>query len=95
MADFTYRHPLNVPGKFYVDDTCTDCDFCREVAPNNVRRNSDTAHSYVFKQPENEAEFREIMEGLEGCPTESVGQDGDRFDWQEIATKYTGWSNRP
>ena len=81
MADFAFRYPLNVPGKFYIDAQCTDCDFCRECAPNNVTRDDRTGYSYVFKQPENEDEVASIMEGVEGCPTEAVGSDGDKFDW--------------
>jgi len=77
MAIFTNRYPLNVPGKFYVDDQCTDCDFCRECAPNNVRRDDRLGHSYVYKRPENQGEVDALMEGVEGCPTEAVGKDGE------------------
>ena len=69
MAIFTDRYPLNVPGKFYIDAQCTDCDLCRECAPNNITRDDRMGHSYVFKQPENQAEVAAIMEGVEGCPT--------------------------
>src|SRR4051812_30960716 len=33
MADKTRKVPENVPGRYYVDDTCIDCDLCRETAP--------------------------------------------------------------
>ena len=72
MAIFTDRYPLNVPGKFYIDAQCTDCDLCRECAPNNITRDDRMGHSYVFKQPENQAEVAAIMHskwelGLEGA----------------------------
>lgn len=81
MADFTRRHPLNVPGRYYIDDHCTDCDLCRECAPHNVTRDDETGISYVFKQPETDEEIAGISLGVEGCPTEAVGADGDQSDW--------------
>ena len=51
MADRTDKVPENVPGRFYVDVTCIDCDLCRETAPLNFRRDDAGRHSYVFHQP--------------------------------------------
>jgi len=90
MADFLHRLPLSAPGKFYVDHTCTDCDFCCVLAPNNFTRDPDTAHSYVAKQPTTELELTEVREAVEGCPTDSIGDDGDKFSWEEIPTNYSG-----
>lgn len=78
---FASRYPLNIPGRFYVDDQCTDCDLCRECAPDNIRRDDRFGHYYVYKQPVNEEEVEAVMEGVEGCPTEAVRDDGDQFDW--------------
>lgn len=36
MADIDEKTPLNVPGKFYVDSSCIDCDLCRETAPETL-----------------------------------------------------------
>lgn len=33
MADVTNKFSENVPGRYYVDDQCIDCDQCRETAP--------------------------------------------------------------
>src|SRR5205085_12058975 len=49
MADVANRYPENVPGKYYVDNQCIDCDLCRETAPNNFTRNDDGGYSYVYK----------------------------------------------
>jgi ferredoxin len=38
MADVANKFPQNVPGRFYVDDQCIDCDLCRERAPANFAR---------------------------------------------------------
>ncbi|HYE32062.1 MAG TPA: ferredoxin [Methylomirabilota bacterium] len=81
MAEFAHRYPLNVPGKYYVDGSCTDCDYCRQMAPGNITRDDRTGISYVFKQPSTPEEVALVEEGAAGCPTESVGKDGDQFDW--------------
>jgi ferredoxin len=81
MADFTQRYPLNVTGKYYIDSQCTDCDLCRETAPHNIRRDDRTGISYVFKQPTSPEEIAACEEGVGGCPTEAVGNDGDKQDW--------------
>jgi hypothetical protein len=33
MADRNKRLDSNVPGNFYVDATCINCDTCRQLAP--------------------------------------------------------------
>jgi glyoxylase-like metal-dependent hydrolase (beta-lactamase superfamily II) len=33
MANVKRAYPENVAGNFYVDDTCIDCDLCRQIAP--------------------------------------------------------------
>jgi ferredoxin len=76
MAELANKYPENVPGAFYVDDQCIDCDLCRETAPANFTRNDDGGHSYVFKQPENEEEVRLSKEAMEGCPVEAIGSNG-------------------
>ena len=77
MADAANKYAENVPGKFYVDDQCIDCDLCRETAPANFKRNDDGGHSYVYKQPETPEEEGLCKEAMEGCPVEAIGNDGD------------------
>ena len=77
MAVFTNKYPDNVPGKYYVDDQCIDCDLCRETAPDNFTRNEDGGYSYVFKQPTTPEEETLCKEAKEGCPVEAIGNDGD------------------
>ena len=76
MAVFINRYSDNVPGKFYVDDQCIDCDLCRETAPDNFTRNEDGGYSYVFKQPVTPDEEALCKEAMEGCPVEAIGNDG-------------------
>ena len=76
MADKEEKQPENVPGKFYVDEQCIDCDLCRETSPTNFTREEDGGYSYVYKQPENDDELELCIEAMEGCPVEAIGNDG-------------------
>jgi ferredoxin len=76
MADQTKRWSDNVPGKFYVDDTCIDCDACRSEAPDNFKRNDGHGYSFVYKQPTTPEEEVRSQAALEACPVEAIGKDG-------------------
>ena len=67
--------PENVPGPFYVDDTCIDCDQCRSTAPQFFTRHDENGYSYVHRQPVTPEEIALAKEAME-CPTESIGHDG-------------------
>lgn len=73
MADLTDRIPQNVPGRFYVDSTCIDCDICRGDFPSFFRRDDDIGQSFVFHQPMTAEEVQQAVEALEGCPSNSIG----------------------
>ena len=77
MAEKSEKWEDNVPGKFYVDEQCIDCDLCRETAPGCFKRNDDGGYSFVYKQPESEDEREACQEALEGCPVEAIGEDGE------------------
>jgi len=67
----------SVPGKYYVDSNCIDCDVCRDTAPDNFKANEEEGFSFVFKQPENGEEEEQCRDAMESCPVESIGDDGD------------------
>ena len=77
MADKDTRYADNAAGKFYVDESCIDCDACRDLAPRFFKRNDEGGFSYVYRQPENDEESQSCQEALEGCPVEAIGDDGD------------------
>ncbi len=77
MADKNAKYPDNAPGKFYVDDTCIDCDACRAAAPDNFMRNDDAGYSFVHKQPASPEEEQLCQDALDACPVEAIGNDGD------------------
>jgi glyoxylase-like metal-dependent hydrolase (beta-lactamase superfamily II)/ferredoxin len=61
----------NIPGDFFVDSTCIDCDACRQSAPAVFADAG--GHSYVARQPLSAAERREAFQALVACPTASIG----------------------
>src|SRR5882724_2109830 len=74
MASIQKRLPENVPGDFYVDTTCIDCDACRQIAPETFREFGD--YSVVYRQPETESQARLALMSLVACPTGSIGASG-------------------
>lgn len=77
MAEKTDAYPENVPGPFYVDDQCIDCDACRDCAPDFFRRCDEGGYSFVYRQPRTPEEIELCRRALDGCPVEAIGDDGD------------------
>jgi len=77
MANRNDKPSDNVPGAYYVDNTCIDCDLCRTAAPRIFKRQDEGGYSYAFYQPKTAEEIAEAEEGRLGCPTDSIGNDGE------------------
>ena len=79
MKEEIRKHPLNVPGRYYVDcDTCLDHELCAETAPNNIRIDDEMlVAAYVFKQPGNPEEEAQCRQALEDCPVYAIRDDGE------------------
>jgi glyoxylase-like metal-dependent hydrolase (beta-lactamase superfamily II)/ferredoxin len=71
MAQVALRLPANVPGDFFVDSSCIDCDACRQIAPAVFRDEGDK--SVVYHQPANYDERLAAQKALISCPTASIG----------------------
>jgi ferredoxin len=67
----------NIPGVYYVDSSCIDCDVCRDTAPESFRRSDENSYSFVYKQPETPEEVAACEEALTCCPVEAIGNDGE------------------
>ena len=76
MAQRTDRLPQNVAGSYYVDSTCIDCDMCRSTAPDFFRRDEEIGMSIVYRQPVTPEERALAEEAKQGCPSDSIGNDG-------------------
>jgi glyoxylase-like metal-dependent hydrolase (beta-lactamase superfamily II)/ferredoxin len=101
MANRTRAAAENVPGSFFVDDTCIDCDTCRQVAP--LTFVDAGGHSVVQMQPEDPAALRSAARAVLCCPTNSIGSAQPdlvkqaQADLPEPITDgiwYCGWTSR-
>ncbi len=77
MADRSRKVAENIAGRFYVDETCIDCDLCRETAPGNFVRQDQRKYSFVTRQPDGPAEVAACRAAMEECPVEAIGDDGE------------------
>jgi glyoxylase-like metal-dependent hydrolase (beta-lactamase superfamily II)/ferredoxin len=71
MARPLRRLAENVGDDFYVDDSCIDCDACRQIAPATFRDAGE--QSVVYRQPETPEETLNALKALVACPTASIG----------------------
>jgi len=76
MADVANKYADNMPGKYYVDNQCIDCDLCRETAPNNFTRNDNGGYSFVAKQPTSPDEESQCQQAKADCPVEAISDNG-------------------
>ena len=76
MARVALKIAENVPGDFFVDSTCIDCDACRLIAPTVFYDIGD--QSAVYHQPESEEELLAAQRALISCPTASIGDVAKR-----------------
>src|SRR5947209_770058 len=71
MADRRRGVAENVPGDFFVDETCIDCDACRQIAPEVFAAAG--SYSFVHTQPQSSLTERKALQALLACPTGSIG----------------------
>lgn len=76
MANLLEKHPENIVGKYYIDEECIDCELCNDIAPDLFFESPEKGYHYVGKQPESESEIGLVIEAIESCPTEAIGDDG-------------------
>jgi glyoxylase-like metal-dependent hydrolase (beta-lactamase superfamily II)/ferredoxin len=71
VARLALKLDTNVPGDFFVDSSCIDCDACRIFAPAVFHDAGD--QSAVWHQPESAEELLAAQKALIACPTASIG----------------------
>jgi glyoxylase-like metal-dependent hydrolase (beta-lactamase superfamily II)/ferredoxin len=71
MADRRRAVAENVAGDFFVDETCIDCDACRQLAPEVFADAG--SYSFVHAQPTTGEAERKAFRALLACPTGSIG----------------------
>ena len=79
MADKNNKLPENVPGPWYVDNTCTPCRTCMEVsgADGLLKYNDGETYVYFHKQPSTPEETTIAEEAAAVCPQNAIGSDGE------------------
>jgi glyoxylase-like metal-dependent hydrolase (beta-lactamase superfamily II) len=85
MANLNRAYSENISGNFFVDDTCIDCDLCRQIAPSVFKEEYD--HSVVYRQPDSAAETHRAAMALVACPTGSIGTR-NKVDSRAAAVSY-------
>ena len=73
MADPSKRLDSNVPGNFFVDATCIDCDTCRQLAAHNFEAVG--KFSAVSRQPDSQEYLHQVYQALLACPVGAIGTD--------------------
>ena len=73
MADSKKRLDSNVPGNFFVDATCINCDTCRQLAPRSFEEVGE--FSAVTAQPEGDERLHQAYQALLACPVGSIGTE--------------------
>jgi len=78
VARLSSRASENAAGDLFVDDSCIDCETCRNLAPRIFARSDRLGLSIVRRQPASrEDELRAAM-ALVSCPTSSIGSETKR-----------------
>ncbi len=87
MADPTKRLDSNVPGNFYVDATCINCDTCRQLAASSFEEIGD--YSAVSHQPDEHDQVHQAYQALLACPVGSIGTEhNDKSQLQKAMASF-------
>ena len=71
MADAALRLAANAAGPLFVDQTCIDCDACRQLAPGTFADAG--GRSSVRSQPTNTGALAAALRALVACPVGAIG----------------------
>jgi len=87
MADPKKRLDTNVPGNFFVDATCINCDTCRQLAPGSFEEVGE--FSAVTTQPEGDERLHQAYQALLACPVGSIGTErGEKTRLKEAMSSF-------
>ncbi len=86
MAKLEHRRTENIPGDFYVDTTCIDCDACRGLAPEVFTAVG--GQSAVYAQPQTKEQRHQALIALTACPTASIGTEKPDPDLGHVRAEF-------
>ena len=76
MANPALRLAGNASGPLFVDESCIDCETCRQLAPEVFTRSAKVGRSVVARQPAGAFAWDAAALALVACPTSSIGVSG-------------------
>uniref|UniRef100_A0A0E0GFA4 Metallo-beta-lactamase domain-containing protein n=1 Tax=Oryza nivara TaxID=4536 RepID=A0A0E0GFA4_ORYNI len=80
------RRPQNVPGDFFVDHRCIDCQTCRWMAPEVFKRVDGKAA--VAAQPISDDHRTKALQALLSCPTSSIHTEKPAKDILQVQNMF-------
>uniref|UniRef100_A0A0E0GFA6 Metallo-beta-lactamase domain-containing protein n=1 Tax=Oryza nivara TaxID=4536 RepID=A0A0E0GFA6_ORYNI len=80
------RRPQNVPGDFFVDHRCIDCQTCRWMAPEVFKRVDGKAA--VAAQPISDEHRTKALQALLSCPTSSIHTEKPAKDILQVQNMF-------
>lgn len=94
MTKTSGPHPANVPGSFYVEDgCCLSCGVWETEAPGLLAwlDDSELPHCHVARQPETDAEFRQMMAAMQVNEVDCIRVHSCKPEWaQELCRNRLG-----
>ncbi|KXK32538.1 MAG: hypothetical protein UZ16_OP3001002532 [Candidatus Hinthialibacteria bacterium OLB16] len=75
MAQASDRWEDNAEGPYYIDKSCSMCNLCTEIAPDNIREAPEGDHCYISRQPEAGDETTNLQDAIDQCPCEAIGKE--------------------
>ena len=81
----------NALGELFVDDTCIECDTCRELAP-EVFGSLESGQSFVQRQPWDGSSWRRALHAMVSCPTSSIGAERSAKEAARDLPGYDGFA---
>ena len=76
MEDTSGKLAKNVPGEYYVSESCDGCAYCGMVAPENFDFDKPTNTYYIARQPQTPDEVELVGEAMEDCPVDAIHRNG-------------------
>ena len=73
MADRKRSLAGNVPGPWFVDSSCIDCDACRQLAPSVF--GDGPGHAIVARQPGSGDDRLDAVRAMVACPVGAIGRE--------------------
>ncbi len=71
------RREENAPGKYFVTHDCDGCGNCYLQALANFMYSCDSTYFFVYRQPVNEREERDVRRAMSMCPMHCIRDDGE------------------